>query len=726
MPVPSKINSKENIQKLIKYYAEEKLSTTQISSKSEEIFGFKISPSSIYNTLIKNKIDVRSKSESVGAGKSFLNYSCSYETEEIIEWVDGFNLGDGYMSVNKKKKDMWTGSRYMMGSVEKEWCEYAMSGLSVYLPSEPKQYGKIREKAPRLTWTSRTSTHPEIFKQAKRWYPEGTKKVPEDVRITPTSILLWYLGDGCNVRLGISNRIRFATCSFDPDDIDNILVPKLMKYGLEVWRDKSKKNDIVMSSRSVNRFFEIIGKKSPISCYNYKFEFHQWLVLKRLSDVVPDRKTRWRVQYMFKRGKLDCTLSPGGKMILFTPDQERKLLEVLNGHSFHDDYEDGVITPYKREESLVDEDIVKLSYIVKTSQERWNARYFIVKDMVESLKGSKFTKEQAKILREKLDFYGEKSAIPEKDIHRNFLEARSWGFPYYEIDNDEFIRGIESLRGFKVEKKDNLYNWNGGGSKLASYFHPHMFECKKAYKMSALEFYNSNDDFRRGIWKVLALYGKITKSNIREICRNEKESSRINQFPPRVAISVLKDLFPNGGIKMLDPTHGFGGRLLGSCCSGLVRNYTGIDLSEETHKGCKEMVKWLEGHINTEVELIFGDCLDKMGFLEDDFDLVFTSPPFLDTERYKGVVYETDYGKWKEMFLYPFCECCYSRLRRGGKFAVYLGNIGRFDFIGDFKRICLDVGFSELSPVSFKMAYGENNRARKTVRPVDVLVFRKD
>ncbi|MFW5879943.1 MAG: hypothetical protein ACOCUV_03880 [bacterium] len=254
-----------------------------------------------------------------------------------------------------------------------------------------------------------------------------------------------------------------------------------------------------------------------------------------------------------------------------------------------------------------------------------------------------------------------------------------------------------------------------------------MFECRSKGKISSVELFNSNEDFRRAIWKAIALYGKITKSNVREICRNEKVSSRINQFPPRVAMSVLKELYPDGNIKYLDPTHGFSGRLIGAYASGLVNKYVGIDLSFETHKGANKTVEWMNGvpDFNMEVDLINGDCLVEIPRLNDDFDLVFTSPPFLDVEQYKGVPFETDYKEWLEDFICSFCSLSYECLRAGGKLAVYLEKINNYNFRDDFRKIAIQNGFCQCDSILFKASYSENNRNKKTHRGIPILIFEK-
>jgi hypothetical protein len=382
---------------------------------------------------------------------------------------------------------------------------------------------------------------------------------------------------------------------------------------------------------------------------------------------------------------------------------------------------------------------IKLSDIVKSPIERWNARYLMSINKIETVKDSIFTSEQAKILRDELDRYGENLAIPEKDIEACFSQARSWGFPYYEFTKERFKKGIHSLKKANICKSNNMYNWAGNGSELASFFHPHMFECKSKGKMSALEFFNSDEDFTRGIWKLIALYGKITKSNIREICRNEKASSRINQFPPKVAMAVLKELYPDGGIKYLDPTHGFSGRLIGAYCSGLVNEYIGVDLSKDTHLGAEKTKKWIESSRENslfdddnsnlsstmDIKLIEGDCLEVMSNLDKDFDLIFTSPPFLDVEQYKGVPFKTDYKQWLDVFIKPFIDRSFECLAKGGKMAVYLEKIGGRDFRGDFTKIATQRDFKQNDSIMFKMSYGENNRDKATTRGTPILVFTK-
>lgn len=330
VPVKPKIYDDVQIETLRKSYIDDKMSTTDISANSEKLFGIKVSSAVVYRELIRHNIPVRNKSESVSIASLTLDQNIHHITERLIEWIDGFLLGDGGIEIQNRKN--YNGSRFAIGSSNEQWTTYAMSEFKMYGNCETKKWGKIDEKHPNHLWYSRTLSHSDIVHQAERWYSgiNQTKQVPPDVRITPTSILLWYLGDGSLTPIEESNTyvVRFATCAFSIDEVENILMPKLSQLGLEVSRDKSK-NDIRICASSIGRFFDIIGHKSPISCYDHKFAIPDWLRLIRLSDIVQNDKQRWMAQYYYKSGQLDCSKSPGGRMLLFTRDQAKKLKQKL-------------------------------------------------------------------------------------------------------------------------------------------------------------------------------------------------------------------------------------------------------------------------------------------------------------------------------------------------------------------------------------------------------------
>lgn len=379
-------------------------------------------------------------------------------------------------------------------------------------------------------------------------------------------------------------------------------------------------------------------------------------------------------------------------------------------------------------------DLIKVGKIIKNDVERWNARYWITRNEVPHEGNSYFTEDQASILRNKLNEYGDNSAIPQEEIDRIFDIYRKTGFPYYHYENGYMVKRLKSLIYYEPKTDGGLLKWDGFCTELASYFHPQMFNCRKKDKMSPIEFFNSDIDFKRGIKKIIALYPKIAESNIREICSNEDAASRINNFPPRVAMAILKTLYRGQRITVLDPCSGFSGRLLGCFGSGVVKKYIGIDLSKETIDGLNKTSNWLkESALDEELlpfsqfetNIINGSCIEVMKTIQEDIDCVFTSPPFLDEEEYVGVEVERSYDKWREIFIYPFITETYKALKVGGKLVVYTEAFRRNDFPVDFAEKAKEVGYTKCDDICFKMPSRETLRKANAFRVVKIMVFQK-
>jgi len=316
--------TQEQVNLLRNLYINEKISLPKLSQKSEFLLGCHLSIGAIYNIMEYNNIKTRTISES----RSTLNINESYLDEKTIEWIDGFLLGDGSIGCNRKT---FKSARFSIGSSEEEWASYAISGLIKYNPSKASSKGwKFRiEKPSRPIFSSATKMHPDISLQAKRWYPNGKKIVPKDVRITPISIMLWYLGDGSVGRQMRATNLSLATCGFTPEENNDILIPKLGQLGIRA-RYGRVKNDIIVCSDSIKPFFDTIGHKSPISCYDYKFVVPKWLFLKTLKMIIPSKRERWKAQYYLKNGKILCQKSPGGHYFLFNLEQEKALLQKMS------------------------------------------------------------------------------------------------------------------------------------------------------------------------------------------------------------------------------------------------------------------------------------------------------------------------------------------------------------------------------------------------------------
>ena len=313
------------------YYLKQKMSFPKIAKMLSEQ-GYNVAIGTIHKYYKKLKLETRDHSESRRIlFKNYLDYNKSYLTEDIIEAIDGFLLGDG--GINYGKISRIKAARFQCGVEHEEFCKYLMKFFEKYNMSVTKTKDLSMKQG--YHYSGRTRDHPDIYKQYIRWYPEVSKKrykqPPDDVRITPLSVMMWYLGDGSVVYSNDTIVLRLSTDGFLKEKVE-ILVDKLNKLGILCIR--TNENRIYLKAKGVPVFFNFIGTKSPIKCYNYKFDrVPKWrFEAKRMKDVAKELNVSYnRLSYMIKTGHLSCyRASPNGKPRFLSEhiEEAKKLIEL--------------------------------------------------------------------------------------------------------------------------------------------------------------------------------------------------------------------------------------------------------------------------------------------------------------------------------------------------------------------------------------------------------------
>ena len=233
-----------------------------------------------------------------------LDYSISFLDERTLEAMDGFLLGDGCIQRNSNNAET---ARAQCGLEHEEFCHFMMKPFAVYKPIvKPYKHASMKSG---IVWHGLTKMHPDLRQQYHRWYPlldgEPFKRPPDDVRITPRSVMLWYLGDGSLVQENNSVMLRLSTDYFQDDSVE-MLVEKMKVVGILCHRNGD--NRIMVEARGIPAFFDFIGRKSPIECYQYKFELPEWrFTAKRMRDVASELGVSYnRLSYLVKTGRLSC------------------------------------------------------------------------------------------------------------------------------------------------------------------------------------------------------------------------------------------------------------------------------------------------------------------------------------------------------------------------------------------------------------------------------------
>jgi hypothetical protein len=261
-----------------------------------------------------------------------LDYEKEYIKDDMIEQIDGFLLGDGGISHNKRCKNS-RAARLCCGVKYKEFANYLMLPFLNLGAKVAKNNSKSMNQG--YVFSGSTRHHPDIYRQYLRWYPENKngqriKQPPEDVRITKDSLLKWYLGDGSVVVQNNTISLRLSTDGFSIDKVE-MLVDRLRSKG--ILSHRTAENRIMINANGIPSFFNIIGRKSPIECYNYKFDrVPFWrFESKRMKEVAKELKINYhRLSYFVKKGRIETfRLSPSGRP-RFLPnhvDEVKKLIK---------------------------------------------------------------------------------------------------------------------------------------------------------------------------------------------------------------------------------------------------------------------------------------------------------------------------------------------------------------------------------------------------------------
>jgi tRNA G10 N-methylase Trm11 len=157
-----------------------------------------------------------------------------------------------------------------------------------------------------------------------------------------------------------------------------------------------------------------------------------------------------------------------------------------------------------------------------------------------------------------------------------------------------------------------------------------------------------------------------------------------------VAAGVIRRFCPPGG-QVVDFCSGYGGRLLAAITCGV--SYIGIDVSGEQIEGSRRMAVDLQNVTTQPVVLSQGSATDLLDRVElRSADLVFTSPPYFDRERYgedewQSCVQFSSYERWLNGFLEPAIRHSFAVLKTNAHLVLNVADNRRFRLAEDTSAI---------------------------------------
>jgi len=227
-----------------------------------------------------------------------------------------------------------------------------------------------------------------------------------------------------------------------------------------------------------------------------------------------------------------------------------------------------------------------------------------------------------------------------------------------QLTHNKLMKDVQSLRNFKaVENEDKRC----GNPFLYHFQVVNLMKCRPYRKKTLVEILDDKDEYRK-LERQVQQRGRTGTLAIRFF-----EAWRVNQavvfFKPSTAKFVYKYF---QATHVLDFTAGWGGRMLGA--NSLNISYTGIDTNVSMKEAYDGMMTTLN---DPKMKMIWSDCL-SVNLEEIDYDLVLTSPPYVNKSKKMVEVYENQnfYEDFYEMFLIPMIKKCLLHIKRNGKVCI--------------------------------------------------------
>lgn len=198
-------------------------------------------------------------------------------------------------------------------------------------------------------------------------------------------------------------------------------------------------------------------------------------------------------------------------------------------------------------------------------------------------------------------------------------------------------------------------------------------------------------------------------------------------FPANTAAALYDEFCPKGGY-ILDPCHGWGGRLTGFYLADNPRLYIGIDPSQTAANGLEKIKLTFAKYAEKDKKAkIITKPFEKV-FMGGKFDFAFTSPPYFDVEKYEGEesswrIYK-NYELWRDGFYATLFKKTYGLLKPKSVFALNVGS-QTYPLVEDGKALAKKVGFKLIERrshiVKQNTFHGTNEE-----RGESLLIFRKE
>lgn len=288
-----------------------------------------------------------------------------------------------------------------------------------------------------------------------------------------------------------------------------------------------------------------------------------------------------------------------------------------------------------------------------------------------------------------------------------FDHYRERGFPYFVLTKEQRQKIFARLTDFDTDTLvvgENELNQTMLGLNLCNYHFPNIWEAKARSFKSPLETFCDDESFRIAIRKRVQHGDNMSDAGIRKVLSYSHGSQRVSNFRPTIAKYIYNTFAPGGDV--LDFSSGYGGRLFGFLASN-ARSYTGCEPNTTTYTYLKEVAG--EYAPSTKSVALHHSPFEDFS-TDKTFDLIFSSPPYFDTERYcdeptQSYLRYPTRDSWRDGFLRPLISKSFQYLKPQGALVINVANVVSYPTLEEeVQSLCRDAGLSPLPTLNMRLS----------------------
>ncbi len=269
-------------------------------------------------------------------------------------------------------------------------------------------------------------------------------------------------------------------------------------------------------------------------------------------------------------------------------------------------------------------------------------------------------------------------------VESAFEHWRATGFPYYRLSCEQLRREFQCLAAQPAAAAFRSRRLLGSviGLRVANSFHPQMWSVRVSRYRSPMDVFSDDGLLRAALrrsWTIWPDRFGANSSCLRRILKTFPGTASVSNFRPTVARAII-DRYSSEGATVLDFSAGYGGRLLASLT--MNRQYVGIEPAIKQVNGLTRMLASLRNakHPRALANVLHGCAEETLRLLPPGMaDLVFSSPPYHDWERYSDEASQSykrygQYEGWLTGFLVPVLWEGKRVLAPGGRLVLNVSN----------------------------------------------------